>query len=62
MSYLFKNIGLRKKILLLVLVSTTLVLATTILYFSINVRKNAIAEAKHLADSETEKYAEKIKT
>jgi methyl-accepting chemotaxis protein len=61
MSYLFKNIGLRKKILLLVLVSTTLVLATTILYFSINVRKNAIAEAKHLADSETEKYAEKIK-
>ncbi len=61
MLYMFKNVGLKKKILLLVLISTTIVLAATIIYFSINVRKNTIAEAKHLADSETEKYAEKIK-
>ncbi|NJO87976.1 MAG: methyl-accepting chemotaxis protein [Chloroflexia bacterium] len=47
--------------MLLVLISTTIVLSTTIFYFSVNVRKNTIAEAKHLADSETEKYAEKIK-
>ncbi len=61
MLSVFKNVGLRKKILLLVLISTTFVLAATILYFSVNVRKNTIAEAKHLANSETEKYAEKIK-
>jgi len=44
-----------------VLASTTIVLALTILYFSLNVRKNTIAEAKKLADSETEKYAGEIK-
>lgn len=46
--------------LILVLISTIVVISITILYFSINVRKNTIAEAKRLADSETEKYAEKI--
>lgn len=61
MLYSFKNVGLRKKLLLLVIVSTTIVLALTILYFSLNVRKNTISEAKRLADSETEKFAGVIK-
>ena len=53
--------SLRTKVLLLVLTSTTLVVALTILYFSINIRKNNIAEAKKLADSETAKYSSEIK-
>ncbi len=61
MLHLLKNASLRKKILLLVLSSTVVVLALTILYFSVNVRKYTIAEAKRLSDSETEKYAGKIR-
>lgn len=62
MQYFFKNLGLKNKILLLVIISTSIVLAITILYFSINVRKNTIADAIKLADSETAKYAGEIKS
>jgi len=58
----FKNLGLRNRIMLLVLISTTVVITLTILYFSFNVRENTITEAKRLADSETDKYANKIKS
>jgi hypothetical protein len=58
--HLLKNASSPKKISLLVLSSTVVVLALTILYFSVNVRKYTIAEAKRLSDGETEKYAGKI--
>ncbi len=41
----------------MVLISTVVVLALTILYFSVNVRKYTIAEAKRLSDV----FAESIK-
>jgi methyl-accepting chemotaxis protein len=62
MSDFFKNLGLKQKILLLVILSTTIVLSVTMLFFSINTRKNTIAEAKKYADSETQKYALQIKS
>lgn len=57
-----QNLKLRSKLFLLVFISTTLILTVTGLYFSINVREKNIDDAKLLADSETEKYAVKIKS
>jgi len=57
-----KNMGLKKKILLFVMISTAIVLAITILFFSLNVRKNAIADTKKIADKETREYALQIKS
>jgi len=57
----FLNLGLIQKIILTVMVSTTLVLILTILFFSINVRQNTISDSKKIADSETQKYALEIK-
>ncbi len=45
----------------MVLISTVVVLALSILYFSVDVRKYTITEEKRLSDSETEKYAGKIR-
>ncbi len=61
MIEMFQNFGLKKKLLLVVMLATSIVLAVTVLYFSGNVRKNTIADSKKLADSETEKYALQIK-
>jgi len=61
MLELFKNLGLKQKILLFVMISTTLVLSVTIFFFSINVRKNTIEDSKKIADSETQKSALQIK-
>ncbi len=61
MQELFKNLGLKQKILLFVMISTTIVLSVTIFFFSINVRKNTIADSKKIADSETQKSALQIK-
>lgn len=55
-----RSLGLKGKILILVLVSSSMVLSGTIIYFSFNVRNNAVEEAKSLADSETQKYAKEI--
>lgn len=57
----FLNRGLLQKILLVVMVSTTIVLLNTILFFSVNVRQNTIADSKKIADSETQKYTLQIK-
>lgn len=62
MQELIKNIGLKQKILLIVMLSTALVLSITIMFFSFNVRKNTIADSKKIADSETQKYALQIKS
>ena len=61
MFQMHNKFKLRSKILLLVLVCTTIVLSLTILYFSLNVRKNTISEAKRLVDSDTRKCAAEIK-
>jgi len=61
MLQLHNKFKLRSKILLLVLVCTTAVLSFTILYFSLNVRKNTISEARRLVDSDTRKCAVEIK-
>ncbi len=61
MQEFLKNLGIKQKILLFVMISTTIVLSITILYFSINVRKNTIEDSKKIADSETQKYALQIK-
>jgi methyl-accepting chemotaxis protein len=56
----YKNLGLKQKILLYVLISTAVVLSVTILFFSLNVRKNTITDSKKLADSETKRFASEI--
>jgi methyl-accepting chemotaxis protein len=60
MQEFFKNIGLRNKILILVVGAIAIVLSVNIFYISINVRKNSIAESKKLADAEIAKYASQI--
>jgi methyl-accepting chemotaxis protein len=60
MQDLFKNFGLKQKILLIVMVSTTTMLAVAILFFSVNVRINTIADSKKIADSETLRFATEI--
>ncbi len=60
MDSLFTNFSLKAKILAIVLTLTTLVLSITILFFSINIRKNTVADSKLLADSETKRFASEI--
>lgn len=54
------KLGLKQKIMLLVMVSTALVLSATVIFFSVNVRKNIISYAKTVADSQTLKFAGQI--
>jgi methyl-accepting chemotaxis protein len=56
----YNNLGLKQKILLYVLISTAVVLSVTILFFSLNVRKNTITDSKKLVDSETKRFASEI--
>ena len=60
MDSIFAKFSLKTKILTIVLLVTTLVLLTTILFFSINIRKNSIADSKMIADSETKRFAAEI--
>ncbi|MFN8206980.1 MAG: methyl-accepting chemotaxis protein [Bacteroidales bacterium] len=57
----YNKLGLKQKILLLVMVSTTLVLSTAILYFSTSMRRNSTENSKKIADGETQKYALRIR-
>jgi len=56
----FNNLGLIKKILSVVMVSTSIVLCITILFFSINFRRNTVTDSKKIADKETLHFASQI--
>jgi methyl-accepting chemotaxis protein len=58
---LYRNLSLKQKILLVVMLSTTCILTATLLYFSINIKEKNTITSKKLADTETEKYALRIK-
>jgi len=60
MQTILSKLSLKTKILTIVLLVTTLVLLSTILFFSINIRKNSIEDSKLIADSETKKFASEI--
>jgi methyl-accepting chemotaxis protein len=55
-----KNLGIKGQILTVVLVLTTLIFVVTLLFFSVNVRKNTIANSKIIIDSETQRFAGQI--
>jgi len=55
-----KNFGIKGKILTVVLVLTTLVFVFTLLFFSVNVRKNTIVNSEIIIDSETQRFAGQI--
>ncbi len=60
MDSFIAKFSLKARILTVVLTVTTLVLLFTILFFSINIRKNSVADSKLLADSETKRFASEI--
>ncbi len=57
MNLFYGNLKLKGKILIIVLPLSTVVLTLVILFFSINVKNNTIADSKELVDSETQRYA-----
>lgn len=58
----YRNLGLKQKILVVVMLSTTSILTATLLYFSINIKEKNTITSKKLADAENEKYALRIKS
>lgn len=61
MPEFIKKLGLKQKILLAVMLPTTIVLIATILFFSFNIKKDILSNSQKIADGETHKHSLELK-